>query len=408
MDFLNIPSKFCEDLAQKIIGEKCTVMNCTLEPLGDFKCGFMGEHSILKISIKESDQVLRFFLKSEPRVAMMREFADATRLFFKEHSFYHKIIPEFKKCNIQEMEDVVPTSYKYEKPNILFLEDLSLKNYTIFDSRQSLVSGFVNSALSTFAKFHASSLIYEEIRSKAIGKQYRLIDDYKNELKESFYGHTIYNVRSVDSTTKGIITQIDLFPEIEIENRDEFKSFVVNIWKNVNEFAKPSLKYRNVICQADPWITNLMFKSGDEIKSKLIDYQMIRYAPPAQDVISFLYLCTTREFRKTHLKSSLEYYYAELKKILEKYEIDENIVSETDFWDSVKYYEPFGMVQNLNHSHMTKLSPSAVKKLFENPFALQKFIFEDKSESLVKLCDENVRYKEKQKECILDFLDNYN
>ena len=48
----------------------------------------------------------------------------------------------------------------------------------------------------------------------------------------------------------------------------------------------------------------------------LVDFQLIRYAPLAHDLMQMLYLATTREFRKKHERQIIEFYYATLKETL--------------------------------------------------------------------------------------------
>lgn len=48
----------------------------------------------------------------------------------------------------------------------------------------------------------------------------------------------------------------------------------------------------------------------------LVDFQLVRYAPLAHDLMQVIYLCSTRQFRARHELRVIEHYYATLKETL--------------------------------------------------------------------------------------------
>jgi hypothetical protein len=55
----------------------------------------------------------------------------------------------------------------------------------------------------------------------------------------------------------------------------------------------------------------------------IVDFQLVRYASPALDLVFVTYLCLDRKQREGHLSSLLEYYVDEMhKRLLEMSEED--------------------------------------------------------------------------------------
>lgn len=77
---------------------------------------------------------------------------------------------------------------------------------------------------------------------------------------------------------------------------------------------------------ADLWLNNIMFRYGDDGKTPkdaiLVDFQLARWAPPAYEVLIFIYLNTNSEYRQKHLQYLLEAYYTYLEIELNRHKLD--------------------------------------------------------------------------------------
>mgnify|MGYP002775307968 FL=1 len=87
---------------------------------------------------------------------------------------------------------------------------------------------------------------------------------------------------------------------------------------------KKSNIYRNTLCHGDLWTTNILFKFDNIIPldCRLVDFQLIRYCPPAQDLMSHIYLTTEKETRVQFLPLLLQEYYEELTNIVTSFGLD--------------------------------------------------------------------------------------
>lgn len=91
--------------------------------------------------------------------------------------------------------------------------------------------------------------------------------------------------------------------------------------RRIYDLCQPSTQFRNVFSHGDLWSNNVMFRydgeSADPLDAILVDFQLARWAPPAFDVMTFITVSTSSEFREQYLPELLDAYYihfeAELK-----------------------------------------------------------------------------------------------
>ncbi|KAK9722539.1 Ecdysteroid kinase-like family [Popillia japonica] len=83
----------------------------------------------------------------------------------------------------------------------------------------------------------------------------------------------------------------------------------------IRELIQPSEIYRNTICHGDLWVANFMYKyeNSTPISCRIIDFQTFRYAPPAQDFMTYMYLVADKTVRGTTFRPSVTHH---LRRIL--------------------------------------------------------------------------------------------
>ncbi|GJQ86426.1 hypothetical protein Trydic_g10333 [Trypoxylus dichotomus] len=410
-DVLGLTVEECEILIKRRLkNEDDGLLDYQVTPLAEGRYGIIGEHWILKINTKNG-QKIRFFVKSPPQMESMVFYVKHIDIASKEEDFYQKVVPAMKQAGLDLIEEVAVQCHMVKKSQFLIFEDLSILGYKVYSSLESLSYEAVKVGLVTLAKFHACSLVFEENMSVKYGEKYRIIDHFHNEVKETFYCDELPSRQFVESIIKSITLQIELFPELfEDMDKESFKNFVTDTWKNVKEFVKPSKKFRNVICHGDTWSTNMMYKEENckPAKCILIDFQLHRYTPPAQDVMLFLYLATDRKFRSKYKTECLDLYYEHLSSTLSSYKLDvAKIIPKNDFQSGCEYYELFGMAQCFSYFHLMKVTPTILKNFFDNPDASTDFLFNNRNEFIAKYCEQDPSYKEVQRESLLNFKDAF-
>lgn len=111
------------------------------------------------------------------------------------------------------------------------------------------------------------------------------------------------------------------------------------------------------------------------VDGRLVDFQLSRYAPPALDLATFVYMCTTRETRQRHLDAIYENYYENLALELDRLGLSVHDELPRDTFDeSIRHYSQAGMIEACLFSHVTLLSERTSESLFSDPDTFGRFI----------------------------------
>lgn len=94
---------------------------------------------------------------------------------------------------------------------------------------------------------------------------------------------------------------------------------------------------------ADLWGNNLLFRAGQDGKPEhtiLVDFQMTRCAPPAQDLFMLLHIVQDKDFRNAHEASLVDYYYDCLTEELRGEGLDISLLlPRSEFDESCVFYK---------------------------------------------------------------------
>ncbi|KAJ3632899.1 hypothetical protein MTP99_009881 [Tenebrio molitor] len=394
---------------RKVIGEKLKskdfkVLDHEQIPFSE-RNGYLGEHCTLRIDIERDglEESFTFFVKAPPRSQSQRNFLEEINGHFKEKSFFNKYCPKLKKHGVDILDGAVPTCY-HIGDEIFIFDDLKALGYDTLPSRAPLTVDCVKAALSASAKLHASGLILEERLS------FRLTDEFASEVSETFYSGTKSPERAMKSCKEGLRALIDVThkPEMKI-GKEAFAERVLEGCDMQKVYVRPSTRFRNTICHADPWTKNFLFKfeAGRPINCVVVDFQTYRYGPPAQDVLAFIYLVTDRGTRDAHLDDLLHFYYAELAANMEKYGV-KDVVTKTEFFDSCDYFKRFALTQTLAHFQVVILSDEIAQELFGDPDKSERVIFGDgRRDFVVTVWQRDPIFRQKNSEIIADLREFY-
>lgn len=86
----------------------------------------------------------------------------------------------------------------------------------------------------------------------------------------------------------------------------------------------------SVFSHGDCWAPNFLFKYGDNkdipVASKIIDFQLSRFASPALDISFFIYSCTDQMTRARHYDVLLKEYHTSLSNLVRAFGSDPELV----------------------------------------------------------------------------------
>ncbi|CAG9767603.1 unnamed protein product [Ceutorhynchus assimilis] len=294
------------------------------------KFGHMSKYYHLKIrtsinnKIQEDTLFIKLLFSDSELVKQIAE-AGAAK---KESFFYNTLYPLYEEYGLRELLDFAPKCYLATAKGLIVLENIkysTLKSDTFLNVEQ------LKLVLDKIAKFHVCSLILEELLSEKLGKPYRIYDEYPEYFQENIivpqgelYGWVMGGLLA----TKYFIKQLQ-------KSNKNIEEKLNNIWQKTYDQLKKSTTLRNVVNHGDMYICNMMLNS-DLQDVILFDFQLLRYLPPAFEILFFIFSSTTKETRDKYLQTLLDYYYGNLSENLKKFNLNpEELLPRTDFLRNV-------------------------------------------------------------------------
>lgn len=392
----------CNSLLQNYTKRKnCTVTSCTIDPLIGGGQGLIGEHFTVKMQYQCEGNVFEadtFFLKVlNGSSGVIFELAMSLGAYEKEEFWYTLLLKEFSRCGI----DITfsPKSYLCQ-PYFIVLEDMTCRGFKSVN-QQDFGLTHCKLALETLAKFHSSSIIYEEIESKKHGKSYTLIEAYEENLDDKFCGSNKF-VKLLNCTFEALAELIDSIPgKLDVI---KFR----NLAESVQNRLKKLSKYKRTLLHGDLWYNNFLFshnEDGTPNGSVLIDYQFLKYGPPALDVVQLLSSNTRAEFRSEYYAELIAFYYEKLEECFKSKEIDgEKVLPYAQFLEACDEVKVTVKLLVLADRSITNLTADCFEQVFESEENLRQFMYKDRSKLIIDCFKNNALYRELLLEDISELL----
>lgn len=396
-------------IPSKIKTTNYTLLGYSLDPLKKIG-GFLGDHYKLKINVSIDDQpkILNLFAKCSPQIKTRFDMAMGSRAFVKESFMLQKLIPLIQEMGIDAIDSCVIPYHLVRVNDVIVFDDVEFEGFYVADQRVPFDFEQLQIIVKKLAIYHASNIVLEERISQNISRQFRLNERFKSEFEESFFptGNHHPSSLSIKLGIDSVGYQIDMFPELSKGiSQEAFKQKSKKAFEAVYELVKFSEKYRNVVCHGDLWASNIMMKYKDKtpIDCLIIDYQILRYCPPAHDLLCLLYLTTNRKARAQFASKLIDIYYEKFKEILEQYECDVNAIYPYDkFMESCEYMTPQAVCQTVIYYHCVMTNSDLMKEYTATEESTNKIFLVDRRDFLKDMCQRDPIYRERMKESIED------
>lgn len=405
-------------IKNKIHSSNFELIRYSLEPV-ERRLGLLGDHCILTATIKvlegqESEnhvikEEFSFFAKLFPKYRGPAEFVEGLRAFEKE-IFIYNLFDRFKNYDLNLVELCTANCYLSQYNRYLILDNLFLQGFQPLEKHKTLDYNTLVTVIKGLAKLHASSIIYEERRSKELGRRYRLLEEYEKEFEETFYSKKegFINTKGITASIKCVIEEIDLFQHRDkLISGQDFKLVANELCHKIFDLVKPSKIYRNVLSHGDLWATNILLKYNEDntaTECKFVDFQCGRYVPPTHDLMSVIHLTTSRRLRKKHMYEFTGIYYATLEKLvkLAGYTL-KNILPFVDFMRSCEEQKLFAIIQAATYMPLVLIKEGALLDHFTR--ADEAALFEDRTSLIASHVAKDDCYKNRLEESIQDLRD---
>lgn len=277
-------------------------------------------------------------------------------------------------------------------------DDLTSLQYQMRDKNIKFDMQHTLEALRTLARFHASSIIYEEQMTKKQNKPYRLNDEYGQYFDSAHFDEADQWFAQCRIGALLVIREYSKYKNVG----EDLLKIIEDRW---NDVWYSALSYkdteRSVICHRDLWNNNLLFhyqkrEDGTLVPDDciLVDFQAITYEPPGRDIMFLLHCNLEPQFRKDNLDELLEFYFNELKHILLKYGVRvEDIIPKESFVRSTKECNLWGLVAHAALVQVVGLDDNLTIKKFSDATQFQEVVWHDRCTYLREMVQESDFYK---------------
>lgn len=373
-------------LNERFKTEKITDINWELTSTSKTIEGFMGEYFLLKLTckIQNKNHTETFFIKAKPtKNELQQKTLNSVNYYKKEIFLYNHLFKEYERMGYDT--SFAPKCYHCTTNETIILEDLKEKGYQPVTNFVSFDLEHCKQVLISLAYFHASSLAYEETKSKEKERIYRLNEDYPTFFIEEFFIDDVEAPSFINFNCS-----IESFVELSklLLESDEWKKEFEEKLRRYKYYETFDTKFgsRKTCCHGDLWINNLLFKYEDGVPKHccLIDFQLQRYGHPIFDVLLVLYTNTLKDMREQHYDYLLNFYYDKFEEILSGYGYEaKNLLSKEECFKPIEILKSVAVLQAVSDRSVTML-PAEVVDSTISEYDYQNILFTKERTIVVK------------------------
>lgn len=365
----------------KLSSSDYDLLNYSLERLGESN-GHLGDYFNVKIAVRYQNKEENFQLFAKiilTNSQVLREIIDSG--VAEKETFFYKTLHELgNQHGLHEIMDFAPKCYLSGFRGLI-LDDLSSMGYKALAPNAVLNFEEVQTGLDQLAKFHASSVILEERLSAESGQRVRFDSQFPGMFNENIMMQTGAMGEWMNNRFKSIFVLLDKLPEFkkglglpDEEIQERFANIKARLFKDLQS----STTLRNFINHGDMYVSNMLFKTGDDssiLDGKLIDFQMLRYLPPALEVQFFITVATRKETRDKYEKVLLDIYYESLSKYLKKFHLDpEAIYSKKHYEEDLRKTKASASLIAYFYGCFVSIDPDFKKEIMRDPVKINYYL----------------------------------
>ncbi|XP_047501428.1 uncharacterized protein LOC125047255 [Penaeus chinensis] len=285
-----------------------TVQECGKK--GDNYATFVDRVNVI-YSLLETTHSVSYVVKYNPN--RFKAFEELSYVVFvKEAMFYEHLVQDIQSQlnEIGQKPLRVPQCYYTsleENREVIFLEDLRPKGFTMFDRKKGMDVAHTKLVLEELARLHAASYLLK-VKTPDLAEKYPILnmdwlnyaDDARETVQERF-SDQMDMVRDMLKKVGGYEVAENWLKR----NKVRILEILENNIKGVPPF--------DVLCHGDCWTNNVLFRYNEKevpVEVMLLDLQMCRQASLATDLTYLFYTSLEGHVRTSNLESFLDTYYS--------------------------------------------------------------------------------------------------
>ncbi|XP_059481976.1 uncharacterized protein LOC132200497 [Neocloeon triangulifer] len=253
-----------------------------------------------------------FVVKKLPLLDIQKKIVENMKIFDQEVAFYRKCLPLMKR-RFPDVK-VVNCFFAHESGTIV-MEDLALQGFenltkNLSEYREQVMTlAQAKMVMRELAKFHASSQGFDWLKVAP--------ECFLKDIRLEIEGTTAYQNMVGGSLLNSIVPIMECMykndPKCIKKYTDWLNDLEGNVWPFLVKFYKANPRYINAVCHGDFWANNFMLRSDPKTQApldlRLLDFQVMRYAPVYFDLQLLFYISTKGHFRSVHEESLLRTYF---------------------------------------------------------------------------------------------------
>ncbi|KAJ1530267.1 hypothetical protein ONE63_005189 [Megalurothrips usitatus] len=407
-----LTNEMCQSLVRAKLNSEGFKIVGVEETVPPIRMGFLGDHTFVKINVQTTtlgsagscEKIeIPLFVKTLPANTICRDIAQGSRFFEKEQLFYNVIAKDFDP--ILGLHVPYPKSY-IVKSDLVVLEDMREFGYAGVRSTLGPVDRqHAEKALAAMARFHAASIIVERLSQRSLAEKYPEATFESVFTLEGKFGLWLHY---------GVLALTDLVPHLpEYKEKDpadvrRAQDKVRGLEELMVGFVERHGDTPSVICHGDAWISNFIFKYEDGIPSQalLVDFQMLRYAPPAYDVLMFLHKSVA--FGTGRAKQMLElqhFYYDCLAEETRQAGIElEPLLPKGEFKRTCKVYSVLLSALVTLYSQTCDLPRDFIREIYADKAMYDAFILQNRSVQVKHFFETDEHFRHVNSNCAQELL----
>ncbi|CAG9561568.1 unnamed protein product [Danaus chrysippus] len=384
----------------------CELVHYDIQPAAQGLIGFLGDHLKVTLRVKRNETLekIQLFIKTVPMYNKPKADFITENCFYEKEALIYKIIDEMDET---DGNDSWSPKSLIHNDRVLAMLDLSVDGYKSLPVLEYFDRNHVLVTASAIARFHAAYANYVTKKSTEL-LDYNILDDYQLVATESVFKRcpVLYAAAKLTSTfIKEFLKVSDVYP-------NNLEEIVYDVFVKGSETLRERPDTLNVLLHRDLWTNNIMFKYKEEVPTRaiLVDYQCVRYGPPAFDLMIFLYLTTSTNFRDLYEKEVFNHYFSVFthnldeptRKRLEKYNY--NLEAFLSLCEEARL---FALVEALTIFPFVLMDPKTAQVTFDDPTTFTDLIEGDRSAPVMALARRNIKYRKRQVEVCEEFIKQY-
>ncbi|XP_019757391.2 uncharacterized protein LOC109535826 [Dendroctonus ponderosae] len=327
----------------KLSSSDYDLLNYSLERLSETN-GHLGDYFHVQIAVRFQNKEENIRLFAKILLASSEAFTELIEsgVAERESFFYSTLQDLYIKFGLQDLIEFAPKCYMCGDRGII-LDDLSIMGFKTLTPNTVINIDGLEVILDQLAKFHVSSLILEERLSEEAGEVVRFDGQYPGMFNETIFVHTGSMAEWMKNRFNSIFILLEKLPELKNSvglTDQQIRSRLENIRTGLYKNIESSKSLRNVINHGDMHVGNMLFKIEDDNSvsdGKLIDFQILRYLPPAMESQFFVKLASNKETRDKYQKALQDRYYGNLASHMKRFDLNpEAIYSRKDFDEDLR------------------------------------------------------------------------